>query len=133
MLVCFDVPIPMYVAGLFSSFSSFLVFQESLLKYTSKPLYKRINNGEGLPFQFTDLYGKLTLKSKGGSKFSAFGFHNRDNVDYQIAEIDWKQSGGGINFLLVPSSSPIFIKGHVNGSSFDTEFNEFITDSGPKY
>jgi len=113
-----------------TSYGSYILSaKQSLLKYTSKPLYKRINNGEGLPFQFTDLYGKLTLKSKGGSKFSAFGFHNRDNVDYQIAEIDWKQSGGGINFLLVPSSSPIFIKGHVNGSSFDTEFNEFITDA----
>tara|TARA_R110002072_G_scaffold238038_2_gene395423 strand:+ start:5820 stop:8171 length:2352 start_codon:yes stop_codon:yes gene_type:complete len=101
--------------------------KHSLLNYTSKSLYRNINSGAGLPFAFTDLYGKLTFKSDGGSKFSAFGFHNRDQVNYDIADINWTQSGGGINFLLVPTSSPIFIKGHVNGSNFSTEFNEFVT------
>ena len=101
--------------------------KHSLLDYTSKSLYRNINNGGGLPFSFTDLYGKLTFKSEGGSKFSAFGFHNRDKVNYTSADIDWTQSGGGINFLLVPSSSPIFIKGHVNGSNFKTGFSELLS------
>jgi hypothetical protein len=98
--------------------------KHSLLDYTSKSLYPGINDGNGLPFNFTDLYGKLTFNSDGGSKFSAFGFHNRDSVNYSVADLDWKSSGGGMNFLLVPSSSPIFIKGHVNGSSFETTFTE---------
>ena len=113
--------------GKTSAGSYVLSAKHSLLDYTAKSLYRNVNNGQGLPFSFTDLYGKITFKSEGGSKFSGFGFHNRDQVDYSIAEIDWKQSGGGINFLLVPSSSPIFIKGHVNGSNFKTEFNEFTT------
>lgn len=121
--------------GKTSAGSYVLSAKHSLLDYTAKSLYRNVNNGQGLPFSFTDLYGKVTFKSDGGSKFSAFGFHNRDQVDYSIAEIDWKQSGGGINFLLVPSSSPIFIKGHVNGSNFKTEFNEFtsIDDSISRY
>jgi hypothetical protein len=98
--------------------------KHSLLDYTSKGLYPNINEGNGLPFNFTDLYGKVTFNSDGGSKFSAFGFHNRDSVNYSVADLDWKSSGGGMNFVLVPSSSPIFIKGHVNGSSFETTFNE---------
>ena len=98
--------------------------KHSLLDYTSKSLYPRINNGEGMPFTFTDVYGKMTFKGDGGSKFSAFGFHNRDSVNYGVADLDWRSSGGGINFLLVPSSSPILIKGHVNGSSFETSFLE---------
>lgn len=98
--------------------------KHSLLDYTSKSLYPNINEGNGLPFNFTDLYGKVTFNSDGGSKFSAFGFHNRDSVNYSVADLDWKSSGGGMNFVLVPSSSPIFIKGHVNGSSFETTFNE---------
>ena len=98
--------------------------KHSLLSYTSQQLYKRINNGAGMPFTFTDLYGKVTFKGDGGSKFSAFGFHNRDSVNYLIADLDWMSSGGGIDFLLVPSSSPIFIRGHVNGSNYETTFNE---------
>jgi hypothetical protein len=98
--------------------------KHSLLDYTSKSLYPNVNDGRGLPFNFTDLYGKVTFNSDGGSKFSAFGFHNRDSVNYFVADLDWQSSGGGMNFVLVPSSSPIFIKGHVNGSSFETSFNE---------
>ncbi|MFA7273521.1 MAG: TonB-dependent receptor plug domain-containing protein [Crocinitomicaceae bacterium] len=98
--------------------------KHSLLDYTSRKLYPGINDGNGLPFNFTDLYGKITLNSDGGSKFSAFAFHNRDSVNYGIANINWTATGGGINFILVPSSSPIFIRGHVNGSNYQTSFNE---------
>lgn len=106
--------------------------KHSLIDYSSKTIYPDINRdaltGEalGMPFNFTDLYGKVTFKGDGKSKVSVFGFHNDDKVNYNIADIAWKQSGGGLNFLLVPSSSPIFIKGHVNGSSFSTVFNEVI-------
>jgi hypothetical protein len=98
--------------------------KHSLLDYTSKSLYPRINDGNGLPFNFTDLYGKVTFTADGGSKFSAFGFHNQDSVNYSVADLDWDASGGGINFLMVPSGSPIFIRGHVNGSNFQTTFAE---------
>jgi hypothetical protein len=72
--------------------------KHSLLDYTSKTLYPNINDGNGLPFNFTDLYGKLTFNSKNGSKFSAFGFHNQDSVNYSVADLNWKASGGGIKF-----------------------------------
>lgn len=98
--------------------------KHSLLDYTSKTLYPRINDGNGLPFNFTDLYGKVTFTADGGSKFSAFGFHNQDSVNYSVADLNWDASGGGINFLMVPSGSPIFIRGHVNGSNFQTTFAE---------
>jgi len=98
--------------------------KHSLLDYTSKSLYPSVNDGNGLPFNFTDLYGKITLNSKNGSKFSVFGFHNQDSVNYDIATLNWTASGGGLNFMLVPSSSPILIKGHVNGSNYETTFLE---------
>ena len=34
-----------------------------------------------------------------------------------------------MNFLLVPSSAPIFIKGHVNGSGFSTVFKEALSEA----
>jgi len=111
--------------------------KQSLIDQSSKLLYPKINeerdengditNAGGMPFNFTDLYGKITFKGDGRSKISTFGFHNRDEVNYDIANIKWQQSGGGMNFLLVPSSAPIFIKGHVNGSSFKTQFDEALS------
>lgn len=110
--------------GSVSPGSFVLSAKHSLLDYTSKSLYPRINDSLGMPFHFTDLYGKFTFKGKSGSKVSVFGFHNRDSVNYSVADLDWQASGGGLNFLLVPSSSPIYIKGHVNGSNYQTSFVE---------
>jgi len=99
--------------------------KHSLLPYTSEQLYRGVNNGNGLPFEFTDAYGKVTFFSNGGSKTSLYGFHNRDQVVYDsVATLSFNQSGGGMSFLLVPSGSPIFIKGHVNGSRYETTFLE---------
>jgi hypothetical protein len=109
--------------------------KHSLIDYSSQTLYPNINRdtvtntSPGMPFNFTDLYGKITFKGEGRSKFSTFGFHQTDNVVYPEAEIGWNQSGGGLNFLLVPDNSPLFIKGHVNGSNFTTTFNETISDT----
>ncbi len=118
-------PIKKRKDGTASSGSYILSEKHSLLDYTAKKLYPNVNNGNGLPFNFTDLYGKISFNSEDGSKFSAFAFHNRDSVNfYNIADLDFKASGGGMNFLIVPNSSSKIIKGHVNGSSYKTTFNE---------
>jgi hypothetical protein len=99
--------------------------KHSLLNYTSESVYPFVNDGEGLPFSFTDIYGKFTIKSPEGSKFSAFGFSNNDAVNYDnIADLNWRSFGGGLNFTLVPSSNPVIIKGHLNASNYDIFFQE---------
>ncbi len=104
---------------------SFIVSaKHSLLNYTTKGLYKNVNNGTGMPYNFTDVYGKITFNGGGGTKFSAFAFHNRDSVNYGVADLDWKSTGGGLNFLLVPSSSKTVIKGRLTGSHYGTSFQE---------
>ena len=111
--------------------------KKSLIADLSKTLYPSINeerdeltdeiiNEGGMPFSFTDFYSKVTFKGSSRSKASVFGFHNQDVVNYPAANINWTQGGGGLNFLLVPSSSPTIIKGHVNYSKFSTEFNEIL-------
>ncbi|MCC6700731.1 MAG: TonB-dependent receptor plug domain-containing protein [Fluviicola sp.] len=116
---------PLYRSKNGGGASYMLSGKHSLLPYTSKDLYRGINNGNGLPYEFTDIYGKLTFSSNQGSKTSIYGFHNDDKVTYAgIADLNFKQSGGGLSFLLVPSGSPIFIKGHVNGSYYETNFKE---------
>lgn len=109
--------------------------KHSLIDRTSQILYPNINRDEetgevaGMPFSFTDFYGKLTYKGDGRSKVSAFGFHNNDQVNFDIADIAWTQSGGGMNFLLVPTGAKVFIKGHVNGSRYATIFDEVLSES----
>lgn len=109
--------------------SYILSAKHSLLDYTSKTLYRNINNmstssGAGMPYTFTDVYGKITFNGDAGTKFSAFAFHNRDSVNYAIADLDWSSTGGGINFLLVPASSRTIIKGRLTGSHYKTTFQE---------
>ena len=113
--------------------SYILTAKHSLLDRTSTTLYPYANDGQGMPFSFTDIYGKMTLKSDGGSKFSAFGFYNDDAVNYPtIAELNWKQMGGGINFVLVPSSSAVLIKGHLNASNYEILFLENEGGQAPR-
>lgn len=106
--------------------SSSFIFsgKHSYLSETSKALYTYIDTG-GLPFSFTDLYGKLSFNGSNGSKFNVFGFHFRDNVNYQaVSDYDWKTTGVGSNFILVPSSSPVLISGDFAYSQYSIALQE---------
>lgn len=108
-----------------SNTSYILSAKHSLLPYTSKGLYRNVNNGNGLPYSFTDVYGKLSVNTESGARFSFFGFFNDDKADfYQAASLDWVQAGGGLNFNITPQNSPVLIKGYINGSYFKTSFQE---------
>lgn len=108
-----------------SSGSYIFSTKQSLISQTSPTLYKNINNGEGMPFSFTDYYGKITLNAGDGSKLNLFGFQNTDQVNYtDLANLQWKQNGAGMNFIIIPGSSGVFIRGHVNGSTYDINFQE---------
>jgi hypothetical protein len=105
--------------------------KHSYLPTTSKSLY-RYANPNGLPFYYTDLYGKLSLNSTGGSKLSAFGFNFNDKVDYsQLASFKWNAKGAGVNFILIPPSSSILIEGIVAASNYKIDFQNplLTTDS----
>ena len=88
-----------------------------------KPLYSTESFPEltnGLPFDFLDLYGKLTINSGTGSKISFFGFRFDDSVsNYQaIADYHWRNYGMGTNFMLVTGSSAI-LEGTVAYSDYN--------------
>ena len=102
----------------------------SVLEQTSKTLYPYINqdedgNTQGLPFNFWDLYGKVTVKGEGANKFSVFGFTFNDDVTYQaVSNLNWTSFGGGTNFIFVPDNSELFMKGRFNVSSYDITLEE---------
>lgn len=90
-----------------STVTYLLTAKNSYLSKTSRLLYPYIEGG--LPFDFLDLYGKLTWASGTGSKISFFGFRFDDSVsNYQaIADYHWRNYGFGTNFMLVTGSSAV--------------------------
>lgn len=85
----------------------------------------------GLPYNFTDLYGKITFGASNGSKFSLFGFNFSDGVDFPgVSNLEWNSSGGGGNFVFIPSSSRTLIDGVVAISNYEITLTE--EDENPR-
>lgn len=85
----------------------------------------------GLPYNFTDLYGKVTFGASNGSKFSLFGFNFQDGVDFPgVSNLEWKSSGGGANFVFIPASTRTLIDGVVAFSNYEIQLNE--ADENPR-
>ena len=96
----------------------------SYLERTSKLLYNYIDSN-GLPFNFTDLYGKISINGNTGSKFNVFGFSYNDQVKYKaVSDLNWKSWGVGSNFVVIPASSPVLIMGRFNISDYKISLAE---------
>ena len=103
--------------------TSFLVSAKtSYLDQTSSIFYPYVDTeyDNGLPFTFTDVYGKLTSQSENGSKINAFGFSFDDGVKFGgNNSINWTSKGLGVDFTAVPSSSSVLIGGGLSYSNYD--------------
>lgn len=90
-----------------STITYLVTAKNSYLSQSSGLFYSYMDSG--LPYDFMDLYGKLTMQSENGSKVSLFGFNYTDEVkNYQsIANYDWYNYGGGANFSAVTGSNAI--------------------------
>ena len=109
-----------------SGISYVLSAKNSYLDRSSKLLYPYINEGNGLPFNYTDIYGKMSFSGSNGSKFNAFGFSFNDGVSSykQLASLNWKNNGGGGNFVVVPASSSVLISGNFARSQYEIVMSE---------
>ncbi len=117
--VLLEGPIIKYKEGK-SSLSYIFSGKTSFLEQSSKVFYPYINNGEGLPFNYTDLYGKISLNSPGGSRLNIFGFNFSDDVSYQgLSNLGWDSYGLGANFIVVPSGSTVMIKANMSYSDYN--------------
>ena len=96
----------------------------SYLEQSSKQLYTYIDSN-GLPFNFTDLYGKISINGNTGSKFNLFGFSYSDQVKYKaVSDLNWDSWGIGSNFVVIPASSPVLIMGRFNISDYKISLSE---------
>ncbi|MEO6301780.1 MAG: TonB-dependent receptor, partial [Bacteroidia bacterium] len=116
-----------------TSASFLLSAKHSYLPQTSKILYNYANPN-GLPFYYTDLYGKASINSTGGSKISFFGFNFSDAVKYSdIASFKWKNVGLGTNFVLVPQSSNLLVEGVFAYSKYHIDFSNPTLETDSKF
>ncbi len=108
------------------STSFVLTGKKSIIDQTSRTLYSyAANDSIGLPFEFLDLYGKLSMITSNGSKINFFGFNFTDGYNNpDIANIEWTTQGGGVNFNLVPTSSGMILKGLIGFSNYDINLLE---------
>ncbi len=118
---------PLKKMGADGGSSSFIISaRNSFLKQTSKIFYDYVNKeGSGLPFNFSDLYGKVSLNAGSGSKVNLFGFNFTDRVRYQgISDLAWDNFGAGTNFVLVPTGNPVLIEGNFSYSKYGISLTE---------
>lgn len=105
--------------------SSFLMnVRHSYLDRSSKIFYEGIQK-DGLPFTFTDAYGKLSFNGSNGSKLNLFGFNFTDGVRYRaVSDLNWDNWGAGANFVLVPAGSAVLIDGTFSATNYGISLTE---------
>ncbi len=111
-----------------NSLSFMFTGKHSYLDQTSKAIYSYVDTA-GLPFNFTDFYGKLSYNASNGSKIDVFGFNFMDNVDYRnVAKYDWNSFGAGTTFKIVPGEAKMLIGGTIAYSKYVTNLKEADED-----
>ena len=105
--------------------SSFILSAKtSYLDKSSKLFYGYVDS-LGLPYNFNDIYGKISLNASNGNKVNIFGFNFTDKVNYQhVSNLNWKSSGFGSNFVVIPGVSTVLINGNFAYSSYDISLAE---------
>jgi hypothetical protein len=84
-----------------------------------------LQDGIGLPYSYGDFYGKLSFVGNTGSKFNLFGFSFGDRFEVPgLADLEWSNGGGGMNFTLLPAKSTTVINGTLSYSDYLIELRE---------
>jgi hypothetical protein len=104
--------------------SFILSVKNSYLRESSKMLYSYIDKN-GLPYNYLDIYGKISISAANGSKVNLYGFDFTDNVQYKILQkYQWDSYGGGTNFVVIPGSSPVLLEGNFAYSQYKVTLDQ---------
>ncbi len=100
----------------------------SYLDQTSKSVYGGFGDvfKYGLPYKFTDVYGKVTFNGDNGSKLNLFAFNFDDQASLlndathkSDGDYHWKNFGTGATFVVSQSNSTALIDGKFAYSNYD--------------
>ena len=128
--VMLEGPFSKYDESKGGSISYLFSAKRGYLDQTSKTLYSYANDSTGLPYNFTDIYGKVTVLGNNGSKADFFGFNYEDNALFPQVGYSWNNFGAGMNFKLVPLSSTLILDGSISYSIYDSELN--VPEQNPR-
>ena len=108
-----------------ATISFILSAKNSYLEQSSKFLYPYASE-TGLPFNYQDFYGKVSLNAPNGSKINLFGFSFNDQVNnyMSLSDFGWDSYGAGANFLVIPGNAPVMIEGTIAYSSYTSRMVE---------
>jgi hypothetical protein len=108
-----------------ASITYVLSAKESFLSRSSN-LYKGFGEAykNGLPFDFTDLYGKVSINSGTGTKFNLFGFNFDDRVNNPTSKLNWTNGGVGSNFVISLPGASNLVTGGFNYSNYNIKLDE---------
>lgn len=114
-----EVPIGKKVDGIAPS-SLLVTAKRSYLDQTSKYLYPYVKTEfDGLPFTFTDVYGKYGFQGRNGTNANVFGFRFQDGTQLAADKaIGWVATGYGADLTIVPPASSTIIKAHFAQSNY---------------
>lgn len=106
--------------------SFILSAKNSYLESTSQSIYKGLLNGQSLPYNYQDLYGKISINAANGSKINLFGFNFNDDVNNykSISNFGWDSYGAGANFVVIPGKSSVLIEGNMAFSDYKAALTE---------
>ncbi len=117
-----------------ASITYVLSVKDCFLDQTSKSIYGGLGEPfkSGLPYTFTDVYGKITVNGDNGSKFNIFGFNFNDDAKLldpatyaTTADFSWQAVGAGTTFIISPSGSSTLIDGKFAYSKYNITDNEY--------
>lgn len=107
-----------------SSISFLLTGKHSYLQQASQALYPHLDS-TGLPFNFSDFYGKVSFNASSGTRVGIQGFSYNDNVHFEnVADYQWHSFGVGTNFRIVPAEAKLLIGGNISYSQYRSTFDE---------
>lgn len=113
-----------------SSISYILSGKHSYLTQTSRVLYpyaqqELVASNEVLPYNFTDVFGKISFNMAGGSQFQVSAFNFNDIVNFDpVAQYNWNATGLGGKFTIVPGQSKALISGNLDYADYTIELQE---------
>lgn len=121
-----EVPIGKKDENGFAPVSALVSYKKSFLAESSSIFYPYVETEyDGLPFEFQDVYGKVTYQSNAGSEVNLFGFNFADQVSFAgDKSIAWDSYGYGANFTAIPPSSRAVISGNFSFSDYSITSDE---------
>ncbi len=124
-----ESPLTKYTQGQNNS-SIAVSYRNSFLRESSR-LFYNYANPDKLPYNFGDLFVKLSFNSASGGYTKLYGYRFSDNVAFPgSTSYNWVSTGLGAKFLVVPEQAKTRVDGYFLYSQYDIEQKE--KDSRPR-